>query len=374
MDEDLKQLSTLYFQEAVGASLAALVAPIPGDTDVGPLLNQDQLFRDIRRFRKSEDPNLPRRDWEEEPRKANWSQVGELTLAGICQQSKDLRLAGWLLEARIHLDGFAALAPGLVLIGLLEQEYGARMHPIFSSDEMGHRIAWYEWLDERIAESCQLQCLSGDGSLGFSWSDWEQAHHNEQLIEQAVAGVDHDTPTPRVSEIVDSFSRTPTRSLQHRLASLELAGCAMDFLLETLKETPLSDAVSLRNLWKVAEQMAGLLGSELERRGAMEYDQDDFGEDEHDGDGASGRAGIGEYTEFSDQPNGRESAYRQLEEAARYLAQIEPHSPVPYLVAKAVEWGNLNAAELYDELFVKRGGTLEVADVMNLGSERQPDA
>jgi predicted component of type VI protein secretion system len=45
----------------------------------------------------------------------------------------------------------------------------------------------------------------------------------------------------------------------------------------------------------------------------------------------------------------RADAYRRLTEAADYLLHTEPHSPVPYLVKRAIQWGNMSLAELLQE-------------------------
>lgn len=47
----------------------------------------------------------------------------------------------------------------------------------------------------------------------------------------------------------------------------------------------------------------------------------------------------------------RAEAYRALDQAAELLLRVEPHSPVPYLVKRAVRWGSLSLSELYGELF-----------------------
>ena len=49
-------------------------------------------------------------------------------------------------------------------------------------------------------------------------------------------------------------------------------------------------------------------------------------------------------------PDSREAAYRQLKVIAQYLAQVEPHSPVPYLINRAVDWGEMSLHELLGEL------------------------
>jgi len=46
----------------------------------------------------------------------------------------------------------------------------------------------------------------------------------------------------------------------------------------------------------------------------------------------------------------RSEAYRMLGEAADYLMTTEPHSPVPYLVKRAVTWGNMSLSELLAEI------------------------
>ena len=49
-------------------------------------------------------------------------------------------------------------------------------------------------------------------------------------------------------------------------------------------------------------------------------------------------------------PTSRDEAYRQLALVAEYLAKTEPHSPVPYLINRAVEWGQKPLRDLLAEL------------------------
>ena len=43
---------------------------------------------------------------------------------------------------------------------------------------------------------------------------------------------------------------------------------------------------------------------------------------------------------------GRADAIRQIEAAARFLRQWDPFDPTPYLLIRALRWGNLNAIPL----------------------------
>jgi type VI secretion system protein ImpA len=55
------------------------------------------------------------------------------------------------------------------------------------------------------------------------------------------------------------------------------------------------------------------------------------------------------------QLRGRDDAYRSLAQIADYLAQLEPHSPVPPLIRRAIEWGNMSFVDLMAELTSNNG-------------------
>ena len=63
------------------------------------------------------------------------------------------------------------------------------------------------------------------------------------------------------------------------------------------------------------------------------------------------------------EPASREEAYRQLLLIAEYLARTEPHSPVPYLIRRGVEWGNKPLSELLGELISADAESRRFVDV-----------
>jgi len=46
----------------------------------------------------------------------------------------------------------------------------------------------------------------------------------------------------------------------------------------------------------------------------------------------------------------RDSAFQQLRNIAEYFAESEPHSPVSYLLEKAIRWGYMSLPDLMGEL------------------------
>ena len=69
----------------------------------------------------------------------------------------------------------------------------------------------------------------------------------------------------------------------------------------------------------------------------------------------------------------RADAYRRLSEAADYLLRTEPHSPTPYLVMRAVEWGNMSLPELLQQIVRNEGEMNEIDRLLRLTGKRWPD-
>jgi type VI secretion system protein ImpA len=66
----------------------------------------------------------------------------------------------------------------------------------------------------------------------------------------------------------------------------------------------------------------------------------------------------------------RADAYRQLEGIANFLQSIEPHSPTPYLVRRAVSWGRMPLPELMQEVLREEGDLNRLFTVLGLKSEQ----
>jgi len=56
------------------------------------------------------------------------------------------------------------------------------------------------------------------------------------------------------------------------------------------------------------------------------------------------------FTATGEQPMNRDSAFHQLRNIADYFVENEPHSPVSYLLEKAIRWGYMSLPELMEEL------------------------
>ena len=67
----------------------------------------------------------------------------------------------------------------------------------------------------------------------------------------------------------------------------------------------------------------------------------------------------------------RAEAYRRPEEAADYLLLTEPHSPVPYLIKRAVAWGGMNLQEVLQQIIRNDGEMQELDRLLRLTNREE---
>lgn len=354
-----------YFTHTLGIGFDELTAPIAGLPPGGENLRSNGVYRLILEARREDDATLPMGPWAHELKRAEWARVGELASSALAGRSKDLQIAAWLLEAQIHRDGFAAIAPCTTLVRVLCERYWDCLYPRADGDDLEYRTNVIHWMNEKLLPVLRLVPLthSQRDVRAFHWADWEQARRNEQRRamqedREALEGV-------TVPEFSAAMAETPTEwhcALHDQLsAALE----SLDELTATLNDLCGQDAPSLTQLGGLLEQIQTLIGSELHKRGvATEIEANVTA---HGAREECARAVPGTY---GDVLRDRAAAYARLAEIADFLQHIEPHSPVPYLLKRAVSWGNLNTAELYQEMFVKSGGRLEIFELLGLGGPR----
>jgi type VI secretion system protein ImpA len=384
MNDDLRLNADLYWLEHTGLSLDALLAPVDALLPAGASLRNDAMYKEIRQARRQDDASLPMGAWEHELKRADWDGLTRLTTQALAQRSKDLQLAAWLLEAQLHLNGFAGIPAGVTLIQDLCERFWDGLHPLPSDGNYDHRANVFRWINEKLLTALRQIALTQSGAeREFNWADWEQVQRNEQLRSAAggrnapVEGVD-------MPEVARAMASTPASFYSTLFYTLADATEALGLLGEVLDQRFAGDAPGLSAFSGVLMQIKALAGAELHKRGvrpALHARSRTSGEAAHDAlpirnsanpggpeviSLASRRVRDGDDS-VSDLPGGgRERAYAQLAEAAETLLRLEPHSPVPYVIRKAVEWGALDTVQLYQELFLQQGGQLNIFQLLGL--------
>jgi hypothetical protein len=86
-------------------NLDAILAPLPGDSSCGDDLSFDPAFDDILELRGEDDPTIAQGAWVRELPRADWPGVVAMGTTLLTTRTKDLRLAGWWLDAAARVSG-----------------------------------------------------------------------------------------------------------------------------------------------------------------------------------------------------------------------------------------------------------------------------
>jgi type VI secretion system ImpA family protein len=346
--------------------LDRLLAPISPESPCGEWLRYEGTHEQIRDARREDDVGLPQGVWQTELKQANWAAVEGLCAEALAQRSKDLQLAVWLLEAWIQLDGFAGAARGLELMHRLCATFWDQMYPQIS-DDLGARLAPLQWVNDKLSRRLRLLRLTHpaiEGVQAYTLADWDAILHNPvgdnaareanmARFQQSVtittypwfAAMNESVlETLRQVRAFDDLIDDKAGKLSPGLIKFRTEATSVAELMETMLDATRSQLPA-----PPEPEPAPPVPLTLETMIANEA------EDMSPSSGPSGYA--------SNRIRTRAEAYSQLEEIAAFLHENDPHSPTPYLIWRAVSWGNLHFDELLPELIRDQG---ELSDIIKL--------
>ncbi len=338
-----------------------LLLPISSEFPAGASFRYDPVYDHLRELRRGEDNDLPQGVWQSDPKKADWKAVEGLCLEVLETRSKDLQVAAWLLEAWIHLHGFAGAAEGFGVLRALCQTFWDDLHPHIESADVEFRIAPFIWMNRQIPVDLKLIPLTSpdsDNVKHHNWSDWENACLNAKTIQN------ESLKTVTVAKFQRSVMLTPTSYLQSTLQAVQRIFAIaeqLDLLLDTRLR---GDAPGLSSIKTLAASIASLLAGVLEQRGGLS--EDPLPKPFVPPPAPPDQQKIASCDEvvFA-KVRSRPQAYQLLSEAAEFLARTEPHSPVPFLVRRAINWGSMSLEALMAEMVRTPNDLSEISRLLN---------
>ena len=355
-----EQVIEALFLSHTGTSIQAMLQPISAEFPSGESLKNTSVYRDIRKAREADDPNLPMGDWQHKLKVADWDQVTSIAISAITEKSKDLQILVWLLEAQIYKAGFSGIAPTMHLLRLMLETFWSSIFPLITED-LEYRTNLIAWCNDKllpVIRQIPISALFNDKA--YCWADWEIALHVEQLPKETrVDTQEYDTS----QNVNQAIAVTPIAFYQALYQDISDAVNCIKLLDNFLQEKCADQTPSLANLINLLLKIQHSIFAQVKHRGLFENGQEG---EVAASNTLSSPASFGNNNDTSHNISGREQAYYQLAKAAEYLLLDDPHSPAPYLVFKAIEWGKLNTAELYQELFVEHQGQLNIFKMLGL--------
>ncbi|MFJ4293254.1 type VI secretion system protein TssA [Cupriavidus sp. NPDC089707] len=347
--------------QRAGVDVEALLAPVPGDDAAGASLRYDPVFRAIAEARQHDDESLPMGEWERPLVKADWKRVAALASDALATRSKDFQLAAWLCEAWTHLHGASGFRAGVRLLRALADQYWDTAWPRIDDGDTDARCAPIAWLNEILpavlALHVPLLWLADDKPAGITLELWERSLNpgddedslsREALLQRAEQAPDRSRLDVMLRDLHDAsaewaaFDRRIDALLGAQAPSVARVTETLTRLVRAVSALR-GDGASIGTAHSAAAGTAAAVGSDdaEDQAGSMEILPP--APQAHSGPPAGGRV------------EDRAHAYQLIRDVADYLARHEPHSPTPYLLRRAVRWGQMPLADLMQDILREDG-------------------
>jgi type VI secretion system protein ImpA len=353
---------------AASIDFETLLAPISDDSPAGESLQYSGLHDEIREARRA-DENLEQGDWKRDLKVADWYQVYSLTTEALATKTKDLQIGSWLAEALVRMYGLAGLRDSLILMRGLHEQFWDNLYPEIDEEDLDARANALSFMDRQVAIAIKdVQITNAASSSDFSYIQYEDSKQfeipenlgaldSEQLERidalRARAAEEHKL----TSEDWLKAKRTTRRAFFEETYAL-LNECWEEYqsLDRVMDEKFGRQTPGLGDLKKGLDKLRSLIENIVkEKRISEPYDNElESTDDEVSVDASEEVEGTRVATGSI---KARQDAFRRLAEVANYFRTNEPHSPVAYLVERAIKWGQM-PLEMWLEDVIKDGMVL----------------
>ncbi|HKA17953.1 MAG TPA: type VI secretion system protein TssA [Blastocatellia bacterium] len=345
--------------------IEALLTPIPGDNAAGESLQYLGTHDEIREARRAEE-DLEQGDWKRDLKVADWRQVMSLATEALVTKTKDLQICAWLVEALVKLHGLAGLRDGLKLMRGLHENFWEQVYPEIDEEDLDARANALSLMDRQAATAIkEIQITNTTTAPNFSYLQYEDSkqydipedlsslepEQRERIEALKVRVVEENKLT------TDDWAKA--KKSTRRAFFEEIKGLIDDCWAEYEQLDGVMDekfgrqTPGLGELKKALDAIRSLVGNVVkEKRIAEPYPHELEQSESADEDGEVDEGAPG--TGTSNSIKARQDALRRLGEVADYFRRNEPHSPVSYLVQRAIKWGQM-PLEMWLEDVIKDG-------------------
>lgn len=332
--------------------LPALLEAIPGDDPAGHSLRHDRGFSALREARREDDTSLPVGIWQTELKRCDWTKVETLASELLSQRSKDLMVAAWLGEAWLQRYRFEGLYAALELLTGLGERYGSALYPRPEDQDASWLAPPLAWVARQYSDILhvrlpllEVEVRDFEVLTHAQWQYTQRRALNKGEDRRSLAEAAEGQATLRTwREIVLSV---PLAELMQQLHVLQACAVKLEQLNQWSDAHLQDEAPSFSALQQAIEHLRQTLQELI----AMHPEPIPFLQEVvAETPSTSDEAAAPSPQVVMGYPDSRDAAYRQLQLISQYLASVEPHSPVPYLIDRAVEWGHMPLRDLLGEL------------------------
>jgi type VI secretion system protein ImpA len=311
-------------------------------------LSFSTLFDQVKEARRADPDYLTQGDWQTDLKSSDWDLTLTLAAQGLARQSKDLMLVAWLSEALAHKYHFTGITFGLTLAERILDNFWAGLFPSLEDgvDERAARLAWMKTTLAEVVGGLPITQGQQYGLLRY-----DESRHVENLALQNPQAMRAALDEGKINAEVFQRSVVLTDSDHLRLKAGEIAASlnACQQLQNTADRLFGPDAPSFAGLNDMLSRAGQLAEKLLKDRGIELHPAPaaaSLAEPESAGAQPTGAAMNQIPQDLSaaplrTTPQSRDEAFTLLAGIAQFFKQTEPQSPVPYLIERAIKWGNM---------------------------------
>jgi type VI secretion system protein ImpA len=338
--------------------LGAILAPISESFPTGADARQDmspnsgyQIIKSARNSARAAERNSILEDGSNDADQ-HWRTIIDIAPGLLSTQTKDLEIASWFAEAMVRLRGAQGLRDAFLVIHGLVEHFWENLYPMPDEDGMETRVSCISGLNGEGAEGVliapirKIEITEGKTHGPFSLWQYQQALDAQKVPEEKVRmakieklGFSLENIETAVSESREEFYVNLRDDLSECIELYKKLGVLLD------QHCGAYNAPPIRTVLEVLGECLGAVSHLGKDKFPVAEVIEEAIQEESNASGettpkAASKAGI----------NSREAAFKQIQEAARYFKKTEPHSPVSYILEKAIRWGNMPLEELINEL------------------------
>ena len=332
----------------------ALLQPISEDKPAGDSQQYSGLYDEIRESRRA-DENLAQGQWQTELKIADFRQVIRVAVPALETQTKDLQIAAWLSEALIKEHGFTGLRDSLKMLNGLQENFWETVFPEIDEGDMEGRANALEWMDGQAAFAIKEAKITG--GAGYSFFDNEDSKKfdipenidtldsTDQLKYRELSA--QAEKENRVTADKWRKAKAASRRVFYEQLSFDLGECFAEhkeFNRVIEEKFDRNQMPGTSQLKKALDEIHTLVKRLLEDKRAEEPDEADetTAATEPTEDDATGAAVAGKtVTVAAGAIQTRKDALKRLADLAEFFRKTEPHSPLSYLIQRAITWGEM---------------------------------
>ena len=369
-------------------NIDTLIAPIDGSHHgVGEDLIFDPRIDAIVAARQEDDPLLAQGNWVTELKVADWDFVKNQCAELLSHTSKDMKLALWYVDALSHTDHLAGISQGLSLLQTLNDDYWLTMYPPLDGEEesMDIRAGLLSWFVKALTDDIKQLSLADTKVESYNYNYYLTARdHDKQRQQNPDSETSNQLTLSDYNHAIKNSNETWQKALMSNLNKVTEQWQALTDQLNDLMGmdapvfAPVTDLlIALKqHLHPLLPEYADTTNS-ISQEGVADTvnSTDDHESTKSNGNKSLASTKIVTLTDFNpsnrDHQSNRRQALKLLAQIQEYFATNEPHSPVTFLLGRAIDWADMPLDQWLAHIIKNEDQLSMISDMVGIQPKRQ---